>query len=58
MSTLSHNTQSSITKLTEWLSVSREIMQRIESESKPSTQSLHRVGQEWAGTLSRLDPIH
>lgn len=50
----SHNTVNSITALQTWLEVSREIMASIESESKPSKQQVSRVGQEWAGTLSRL----
>lgn len=55
MNTPSHNTQNSITLLTTWLHVSREIMESIEKESNPSKQQINRVGQEWAGTLSRLE---
>jgi len=58
MTTLSHNTQNSITQLTTWLNVSKEIISSIENESKPTTQQIHRVGQEWAGTLSRLEQLH
>ena len=50
----SHNTMSSTTALRTWLQVSYEIMESIERESSPSKQQVARVGQEWAGTLSRL----
>ncbi len=54
MSTPSHNTQSLISSLQTWLTVSKEIMSVIEAESNVSKQQITRVGQEWAGTLSRL----
>ena len=51
----SHNTQSTITSLRTWLTVSQEIMLAIEHVSNPTKQQITRVGQEWAGTLSRLE---
>ncbi len=51
----SHNTQSGISNLQTWLRVSQEIMSAIEAVSNPTKQQIARVGQEWAGTLSRLE---
>ena len=51
----SHSTDSSITSLQTWLRVSQEIIAAIERISNPTKQQITRVGQEWAGTLSRLE---
>jgi len=55
---MNQNTQSQIARLRKWLLDSFAIMQRIESESVHSQRDIHRVGMEWAGTLSRLEELH